>query len=383
VRICLVYDCVYPHTVGGAERWYRSLAERLAAEGHEVDYLTLRQWPEGEDAGVPGVNVLAVGPRMELYRAGRRRTAPPLRFGFGVLLHLIRHGRRYDVVHTASFPYFSLLAAGAVRPFRRYRIVVDWHELWTRSYWREYLGRFGDVGWRVQRLCLRIPQRAFCFSRLHERRLRDEGYRGELTVLRGQYAGDDPGSPGEAAEPPTVVFAGRHIPEKRVPALVPAIAEARKALPDLRGEILGDGPERSEVERRVIGLRVTDAVEVPGFVSAGRVEASLRQALCLVLPSRREGYGLVVVEASARGTPSVVVDDPDNAAVELIEEGVNGTIAASARPEDLAAGILRIHAAGPAIRASTAAWFAEHRDELSLERSLATVLAVYGASGRT
>ena len=31
VRICLVYDCLYPHTVGGAERWYRNLAERLAA----------------------------------------------------------------------------------------------------------------------------------------------------------------------------------------------------------------------------------------------------------------------------------------------------------------------------------------------------------------
>jgi hypothetical protein len=50
MRICLVYDCLYPHTVGGAERWYRDVAERLAAEGHEVTYLTLRQWPRGEQA---------------------------------------------------------------------------------------------------------------------------------------------------------------------------------------------------------------------------------------------------------------------------------------------------------------------------------------------
>src|ERR1700722_13595849 len=112
VRICLVYDCIYPHTVGGAELWYRNLAERLAADGHEVDYLTLRQWPEGDDAGVPGVNVIAVGPRMALYADGRRRIVPPLRFGLGVLVHLARHGRDYEVVHTASFPYFSLLAAG-------------------------------------------------------------------------------------------------------------------------------------------------------------------------------------------------------------------------------------------------------------------------------
>ena len=48
MRVCVVYDCLFPYTVGGAERWYRNLAERLAAEGHEVTYLTLRQWDRGE-----------------------------------------------------------------------------------------------------------------------------------------------------------------------------------------------------------------------------------------------------------------------------------------------------------------------------------------------
>jgi len=112
MRICLIYDCLFPYTVGGAERWYRNLGERLAAEGHEVTYLTLRQWKPGESAEVSGVRVVTAGPRMELYAAGgRRRILPPLVFGAGVLWHLLRHGGRYDVVHTASFPYFSLLAA--------------------------------------------------------------------------------------------------------------------------------------------------------------------------------------------------------------------------------------------------------------------------------
>jgi glycosyltransferase involved in cell wall biosynthesis len=116
MRICLVYDCFFPYTVGGAERWYRNLAERLAADGHDVTYLTLRQWERGARAEVPGVRVLSVGPRMNLYApGGRRRILPPLVFGAGVLWHLARRGRDYDVVHTASFPYFSLLAAGALR----------------------------------------------------------------------------------------------------------------------------------------------------------------------------------------------------------------------------------------------------------------------------
>jgi glycosyltransferase involved in cell wall biosynthesis len=375
MRICLVYDCLFPYTVGGAERWYRNLGERLAQEGHDVTYLTLRQWERGERGEVPGVEVVAVGPRMDLYAEdGRRRILPPLVFGLGVLWHLLRRGSRYDVVHTASFPYFSLLAAAAVR---RYRLVVDWHEVWTREYWIEYLGALaGRVGDAVQRLCLRVPQRAFCFSQLHGRRLREKGVNGEVTVLEGEYAGAlEPRSPDPAE--PVVVFAGRHIPEKRVPALVPALALARERVPELRGEVYGDGPERDEVLRLRSSLGLDGALEVPGFVAAERVEAALSRALCMVLPSRREGYGLIVVEAAALGTPSVVVADPDNAASDLVSDGENGYVAPTASPDDLAAAIERVHAEGHALRERTAAWFAANAERLSLEGSLTRVLESY------
>ena len=376
VRVCLVYDCLFPHTVGGAERWYRNLAERLSADGHEVTYLTLRQWPRGADPGVPGVRVVTAGPRLGLYtRAGRRRIGPPLVFGLGVLAHLAWRGGRYDVVHTASFPYFSLLAAGLVRRRRGFRLVVDWHELWTREYWRDYLGRAGGwVGWRVQRACARLPQRAFCFSRLHAERLRREGVRGEVSVLEGEYAGEEAqGRVEPYVDSDLVVFAGRHIPEKRVAALVPALA----ALPGMRAELYGDGPERGRVLALIDRHGLADRVSAPGFVEHSRVEAALRSALCMMLPSRREGYGLVVVEACAAGTPSVVVADPDNAATELIEEGVNGFVATSASPQDLAAAILRVREAGPALRASTAAWYAANARRLSLAESLERVAAAY------
>lgn len=375
MRICLVYDCLFPHTVGGAERWYANLARRLVEEGHEVSYLTLRQW-EG-DPGLEGVRVVAVGPKLELYTGGRRRILPPLVFGMGVFLHLLRPGRRYDVVHTASFPYFSLLAAALLRPLRRFRLVVDWHEVWTRDYWREYLGgATGRVGWLVQALCLRVPQRAFCFSRLHAERLRAERVNGEVSILEGEYDGP-PDRPEPQAAQPVVVFAGRHIPEKRVPDLIPAFAKAREAVPELRCVILGDGPDRGEVLRRVAEERLGDAVEVAGFVPPERVEEALRTALCLVLPSRREGYGLVVVEAAASATPSVVVAGPDNAATELVEDGVNGFVAESGAPDDLAAAIVAVHRAGFALRESTADWFGRNAERLSLRRSLEAVSDSY------
>jgi len=119
-------------------------------------------------------------------------------------------------------------------------------------------------------------------------------------------------------------------------------------------------------------------VEAPGFVEQERVEQALRTGLCLVLPSVREGYGLVVVEAAARGTPSVVVGAPDNAAVELVEDGVNGFIAPSASPEELAEAIVRAHRAGQTLREATASWFSRNADTLSLESSLRIVLDRYG-----
>jgi glycosyltransferase involved in cell wall biosynthesis len=379
MRICLVYDCLFPYTVGGAERWYRNLAERLAADGHEVTYLTLRQWPRGEGAAVPGVNVVAMGPRMPLYtESGRRRILPPLVFGAGVLWHLLRRGRRYDVVHTAAFPYFSLLAAAAARPLARYRLVVDWFEVWSRSYWREYLGAVGGpVGNAVQAACLRVPQQAFCFSRLHARRLEEGGLRGEVTLLRGAYVGPlDVREPAPADD--VVVFAGRHIPEKGVPAIVPAIARARERLPGLRAVVYGDGPDREEVLRLRAEHGLEDVLAVPGFVDPAELEGALRQALCMLLPSRREGYGMVVIEAAREGTPSVVVDGPDNAAVELVSEGENGFVAASAAPDDLAEAILKVHEAGFELRGSTADWFRRNAQRLSIEGSLRAVLDSYG-----
>ena len=65
MRIALVYDCLYPNTIGGAERWYRNLGERLAAD-HQIDYLTRRQWAEGDEPQAP-FRVVAVSPGGGLY----------------------------------------------------------------------------------------------------------------------------------------------------------------------------------------------------------------------------------------------------------------------------------------------------------------------------
>jgi glycosyltransferase involved in cell wall biosynthesis len=174
-----------------------------------------------------------------------------------------------------------------------------------------------------------------------------------------------------------VVAAGRQIPEKRVSAIPPAIAEAMRKLPELRCVILGDGPEAEATELEVRALGLEERVELRGKVSHDEVMRELASAACLVHPSRREGYGMVVVEAASLGTPAVVVDAPDNAATELIEEGTNGFVVPSDEPAVLGAAIARSVEGGTALRQSTLAWYERNREALSIEGSLERVRDSY------
>jgi glycosyltransferase involved in cell wall biosynthesis len=356
----------------------RNLAERLSAEDHEVTYLTRQQWESGDEPAIPGVRVIAVSPRDELYgRDGRRRIAPPLRFGVGVLRHLARNRGAYDAVHTCAFPYFSLLATRLALTGTSVSIGVDWFEVWSRTYWARYLGPVGGtIGWAVQRACVLVTPKAFVFSHLHSERLREEGLRSAPIRLAGLYAGSKEPRP-DHVNAPLVVFAGRHIAEKRAPSVPAAVMCARRRVPELRGLILGDGPERLKVVEAIAASNAHGVVAAPGFVSADEVQDALARASCLLLPSSREGYGLVVIEAAAAGTPSVVVAGPDNAAVELVEDGVNGFLAASEHPEAIADAVVRCIDGGRDLRASTAAWFARRAPELSLARSAEQLLAEY------
>jgi glycosyltransferase involved in cell wall biosynthesis len=380
VRICLVYDHLFPQTVGGMERWLRDLAVGLARE-HDVTYLTMRHWDSSAPPVLPGVRVLGLADAGKIYNEDRRNLGPPVRFGLAVARHLARRGGDYDVVHLASFPYFPVLAAGAMRRRGGYEIVVDWPEVWTRSYWRHYAGWFaGTLGWLVQRACLRVPQRAHGMSRLHADRLVTEGYHGTPVVLPGLYSGPTELAPGNDVDESLIVYAGRHVREKRVGALVEAFAVAQRERPELRLEIYGDGPEQAEIERLVRTLGLEERVLVAGRRSEEEVSRALSRAGCLTTASEREGYGLVVVEAAAHGTPSVVVAGPENAATELVAPGINGTISPSADPEDLAEAMLGVLDGGAELRSTTARWFEDSADKLRLDRSLQLVLDEYEAA---
>lgn len=377
MRIAVAFDCLFPWTTGGGERQYRAFAEEFARAGHHVTYLTRRQW-DGEPPALEGIDIEVVSIDRELYTEhGRRTLGPAIRFARGLFSHLRRHREDYDAVLVSSTPVTNVLAARAALAGAKVVVVVDWLEVWRPDQWRKYSGPLvGRVATVLQWLAVRLSPIASCHSQLNARRLLELGVPAEPVVSPGLIhdgIGKEPAL--AAAQPPRVIYVGRHLPNKRVEALPAAISRAREKIPELTSTIFGAGPTRDAVLAEIDRFGLREVVEMPGFVSQVELDSGIRTASCLVNPSMSEGYGLVVVESCAAGTPVVLVAGEDNAAVELIDDGVNGRIAASVAPEDLGAAIIDVLEAGEPLRQTTLAWFETASRTKSLRATASQILA--------
>jgi glycosyltransferase involved in cell wall biosynthesis len=113
-----------------------------------------------------------------------------------------------------------------------------------------------------------------------------------------------------------IVYAGRIVPHKRVKLLVNAFREAKKKIPTAELHIIGSGPGLQSVRNSASDIK---DCYVHGFLPEDQMIDLLKSAWLFVLPSEREGSGLVVLEAMAAGVPFVTINHPDNATKELCQ----------------------------------------------------------------
>lgn len=381
-RVAIAYDCLFPVDTGGGERVYRRMAELLVARGCPVEYVTRRG---REAAGGAGFAVVGVWSGEIADATGTRTTAGAVAFAAALFRHFLRHRDAYDLVVVAALPVlnvfavrFALLGTGAV-------VATDWLEVWSWRKWRAYAGAVvGSVAFLLQSLGVHVGRIQTVNSGFTRERLRRYRRRADPIILGlVDLVGEATDAPDPRPGRPSALFVGRHIADKRLDALPPALASARTDVPDLDAVIAGTGPETEAVRRAADAAGVAESVRFVGRVGDEELDELLASAAVLVNPSSREGFGLVVAEAAAHGTPSVVVAGEDNAAAELVVDGENGYVATSAAPEVLGAAIARAVTGGEPLRRSTAAWFARERRLRSLDRSVGELLDRWRAvSGR-
>jgi len=138
-------------------------------------------------------------------------------------------------------------------------------------------------------------------------------------------------------QPPVVLGVGRLTIQKDFPTLIRAFALVRAQRP-ARLMILGEGEERPKLEALVRELGLEQDVALPGFV--GNPYAYMARASVFVLSSLWEGFGNVLVEAMALGTPVVSTDCPSGPA-EILEGGKWGKLVPVGDAAGLSEAVLR------------------------------------------
>jgi glycosyltransferase involved in cell wall biosynthesis len=124
----------------------------------------------------------------------------------------------------------------------------------------------------------------------------------------------------ERSRCPRVVVLGRLVPQKRVEIALDAVASLRERVPGLHLDVVGTGWWEPQLREHVAALGIEDDVTFHGHVSEAEKHRLLAQAWVHAMPSLKEGWGLVVVEAGVHGTPTVAFRSAGGPADSIVDE---------------------------------------------------------------
>ena len=343
LRILLIYDCVYPVSLGGVEYRNYCLAKALAERGHQV---SLAGWGDVPAASLPfGVDFVRLPYAARLHdRDGKRGIMPTIRFAAAMLrLDLAA----YDIVETANIPYLHVFPLAVRCRLGRKPLVVSWYEFFG-SYWRRYKSTMAAPVFRfIEWLSAQVGDRVNASCR--QTRLK-------LAAARRQKSPEPPLLPcgvwladvqrvleRPPAAAPLLLYAGRLIPEKRLDLLLRAVALLPLPVGDaIQLGIVGDGTERQALEAlsRELGIerRVRFYGRLPAIEDMWHL---LAHAQLAVQPSQREGFGLFPLEALALGKPVIYCAAEENAIGDVVRHEHEG-LCSQPTPGALAAAIARL-----------------------------------------
>lgn len=275
---------------GGSERYVEEMAAGLVAQGHQATIACAAHDGAPRDEVRDGVRFVRRGSKLDIYATTFLRL-------------LTRRYGRVDVVVDVQngLPFFTRLAT-------RKPVVVLVHHVHREQWPVVYPGLVGRVGWWIEsRLAPRLYRRSryVCVSEATRLELIDLGVdRDRLTIV---HNGTEPAPAvtSERSTTPRLCVLGRLVPHKQVEHAIDALAAVRVGHPDATLDVVGDGWWDDELHEHARRQGVLDAVRFHGFVDDVTKHELLAQSWLMLLPSLKEGWGIVVGEAGSHGTPTI------------------------------------------------------------------------------
>ncbi|MCW2795401.1 MAG: mshA 3 [Nocardioides sp.] len=309
---------------GGAERFLEKMAAGLVGRACTVTIFCAAHSSAPSEEVVDGVRFVRRGTKLSVYLQAMRA---------------LRRGDLGDpdvVVDVQNgLPFFSRLVT-------RKPVIVLVHHVHREQWSVVYAGLTARVGWWIEhRLAPWLYRRCqyVAVSGATRSELRDLGVRGPRIAV--VHNGTEPVVPVEAgkAANPTIAVVGRLVPHKQVEHAIDAAVALREQLPDLRLAVVGSGWWESELHDYADRVGAGDTVVFEGQVDESRKHELYERSWLLVLPSLKEGWGLVIGEAGMHRTPAIAYRSAGGTR-ESIEDGQSGVLVDDA--EQLTATIGRL-----------------------------------------
>ena len=298
---------------GGAETFTHEIATRWVEQGHEVTLWTSSFAGSAKREFLDGVDVR---------RMGRLRTG-----SFHLLVQQeLGRSNGFDVVidEINTIPFFTPLRRDRLPP-----IVGLIHQM-ARDVWDAELPRpLAKFGRALEPRLLRVYKGVplVTVSASTRKDLQEVGLHNVIVIPNGR---DDPPPVTVSKESaPTLLFVGRMNKNKRPDHAIEAFRRIKSTLPEAQLWMVGQGPLE-----RVLKGDLPDGAVWLGHVSREELYQRMARAHVLVVPSVREGWGLVVIEANSVGTPAVGYDVPGIR--DSIRHGETGLLASAGDAEALA-----------------------------------------------
>jgi glycosyltransferase involved in cell wall biosynthesis len=361
--LILNWRCSLNPQAGGAETMTFEIARRLVAQGNHVEWFTAGYPGALAEEDLDGIHVIRSGRQWTVHWAAFQRYRGGLRNRFDAVI---------DEVNTV--PFFTPIWADIPAVMLMFQLA---REVW----WYESRFPLSAIGYAAEPLYLRCYRHVpvLTISESTERDLRRLGFSGPIHIMPVGVEQIE-GPAGTKGVIPTFLYVGRLAPSKRVSHIIRAFAAFRSACGPAQLWLVGDGAADyvRTLHSLVEQLGLSRDVQFLGRLPALQKQQRMAEAHVLLMASVREGWGLVVSEANACGTPAIVYDVPGlRDAVRPERTG----LVVNPSPAQLAAGMIRLwkdpalysRLAGEALRRSRS--FSFDRAAQVVNRAIADRLA--------
>ncbi len=306
MKIAFIYDAAYPWHIGGAEAIHYNEAKELAKK-HEVHFFSMR-WPGmARDFTYEGIHYHSLFDvtHDSLYNNSRRSISEAVLFSMS-MFNIFRY--RFDVVVSNQFPVLHLPLVRIYCWIFRCSMVLHVDEVWSRKYWKSYLGEFkGTFAHRLNSLFLRGADFYIANSSSTAKDLANEGMAAEKLRCFSPVINSKAMSKIRASHLPdnTILFSGRLIKEKRLDLWLSILEKVNKtSRVPVHGLIVGSGPEEESVRNMIDSKGLSNVVSMQGFFSSSQeLYSAIKGSLAMLNMSEREGLSVISIESVALGTP--------------------------------------------------------------------------------